>query len=222
MNDKKFSWEKIIKLDDCLITYFLFKEGKTMEIISKIRNIPKEKVENDIIEAKIKLRALKKSKRREKSLLDKMLEMSKEERLKFINDKSDEVIENLKNEVKTRYRDFVNPDDKVILIWIIGELRDKNLIDTIAKDIINNNGNIRRMVCSALGKIGDYKSIPFLHKALKDKKPQVRQYAAKALRNIGNEETIKLLNQMINSKTEKRYVKVACIEAIKNIENRIN
>ncbi|WIF94342.1 HEAT repeat domain-containing protein [Caminicella sporogenes] len=218
MDNKKISWEEIVKLDDCLITYFLYREGKSIKAISKIRNIHKEIVEKDIVEAKIKLRMLRMSnKGKKKSLLDKMLEVSKEERLRFINEELDE-IENLKKEIKLRYKDFTNPDDKMILIWIIGELKDKELINIIAKDIINKNGNIRRMVCSALGKIGDKKAVPFLNKALKDKKPQVRQYAAKALKNIGNENTVKMLIQIINNKAEKKYVKKACIEALKSIK----
>lgn len=220
MVEFEISWDNIDKIDDCIITYLLYKEGKGMELISKIRNTPVEKVEKDIIKAKIKLRKIKLN-NNQKSLLDKMLELTKEERLKFINNEPLEKLEALIKEIGIKYGGIKNPDDKAALIWLIGELKDLRLLSLLTKDILHNNGNVRRMVCSALGKMGDERAVPILHKALYDRKPQVRQYAAKALKKIGNETSINILNQLLESDGQKDYVKRAYLEAIGTIEFRL-
>lgn len=220
MGNFKISWDNVDKIDDCIITYLLYKEGKGMELISKIRNIPMEKVEKDIINAKIKLRKIK-PKNNHKSLLDSILELTKEERLKFINDESRDRLEVLVKEIGIKYSSIKNPEDKATLIWLIGELKDLRLLSLLTKDILHNNGNVRRMVCSALGKMGDEKAVPILHKALYDRKPQVRQYSAKALKKIGNETSVKLLNQLLEGDDQKDYVKRAYLEAIGSIELRL-
>ncbi|WP_432664077.1 HEAT repeat domain-containing protein [Wukongibacter baidiensis] len=220
MVDFKISWDNVDKIDDCIITYLLYKEGKGMELISKIRNIPMEKVEKHIINAKIQLRKIK-LKKNQKSLLDRILELTKEERLKFINEEPREKVEALINEIARRYGSIKNHEDKAALIWLVGELKDLRLLGLLTKDILHNNGNVRRMVCSALGKMGDEKAVPILHKALYDRKPQVRQYAAKALKKIGNETSIKVLNQLLESGGQKDYVKRAYLEAIKSIEFKL-
>lgn len=220
MGISKISWDNVEKFDDCIITYILYKEGKTIETISRIRNISKEKVEKDIIDSKIKVRAIQ-SGNNKKSLLDRILELPKEGRLRFIEKEPSEKVEKLISEVKKEYGYIKNPEDKAALIWLIGELKDIGLIGLLSKDILHNNGNVRRMVCSALGKIGSEKALPVLHKALNDDKPQVRQYAAKALKDIGNETSLHILNQIIKKKYEKDYVKRACLQSIERINMRL-
>jgi len=220
MGDFKISWENLEESDDCIITYLLYREGKDIGLISKIRNISDEKVEKDIIDAKIRLREIKSGYKR-KSLLDRILELSKEARLEFIKKETPEKIEILKHEIKKKYGDIKNPEDKASLIWLIGELKDASLLGLLTKDILHNNGNVRRMVCSALGKIGDEKAVPILHKALYDRRPQVRQYAAKALKNLGNEISIELLEQLLQRDTQKDYVKRAYLEALESIKLRL-
>jgi HEAT repeat protein len=223
MNLKQVSWNNIENLDDELITYLLYKEGKSIEAISLIRNISREKVEKDIIDAKIKLRTLKTTKKdQKKTLLDKMLELPKKKRLEFIKNGQPKVLQELYNEIKQRYRYIDNPDDRATVIWIIGELKNSSSISLLSKDVIHYNGNVRRMVCSALGKIGDSRAKPVLHKALQDEKPQVRQYAAKALRDIGDKDTIRLLLKVVNNKSEKDYVKNTCLETIQTIKQNLN
>lgn len=216
----EISWDNVSKYDDCIITYLLYKEGKTIEAISIIRNCTKEKVEKDIIDAKIKIRNIQLAKKR-KSLLDRILELSKEERLRYINQSTDEQVCILIGEIKKKYEDIKNPEDKASLIWLVGELKEASLIGLLGKDILHRNGNVRRMVCSALGKIGNEKAVSILHKALQDHKPQVRQYAAKALKNIGNENSLKLLNAKVNKSFEKDYVKRAYLEAIEKINTKL-
>jgi vesicle coat complex subunit len=216
----KISWDDAQKFDDCIITYMLYREGKTIEIIGRIRNISREKVEKDIIDAKIKLRTIQ-SDKNEKGLLDKVLELTKEERLRCIQEKPREELENFMEQIRKEYGSIKNPEDKAALIWLIGEIKDVSLIGLLSKDILHNNGNVRRMVCSALGKIGSEKALPILHKALSDDKPQVRQYAAKALRHIGNKASLHMLNEAIKKNHEKDYVKRAYLQSIENINLRL-
>ncbi len=220
MDKQKVSWDDIEKLDDMYITYFLYKEGKSMEAIERIRNYSREKIEKDIIEAKIQIHSLNSNKQnKDKSTLNRLLELSKDERLEYIHDLNSLGKTKLVDEIKNTYKSVNNPEDKMLLIWIIGELRERELINTISKDILNRNGNVRRMVCSALGKMEDSSTKNILHRALKDEKPQVKQYAVKALKNIGDESTIDILKKLIENNNEKKYVKRACIDTIKSIED---
>ena len=51
----------------------------------------------------------------------------------------------------------------------------------------DENGNVRRLAASALGKIGDPRAVePLLTLLASESKPQVRQYAIKALGKIGD------------------------------------
>jgi len=222
MDKHKVSWDDIEELDDMYITYFLYKEGKSMEAIEKIRNYSREKVEKDIIEAKIKIHALNSNKQnKDKSTLDILLELSKDERLEYIHTLTSVGKKELVDEIKDNYKNVKNPEDKMLLIWIIGELKEGDLISIMSKDILHRNGNVRRMVCSALGKMEDSSTKNILHRALKDEKPQVKQYAAKALKNIGDESTIHILKGLISNGNEKKYVKRTCIDTIKSIENKV-
>jgi len=53
----RISWENIDVIEDFFITYLLYKESKTVPQISKIRNISQEEVKEQIIEAKLMIRA---------------------------------------------------------------------------------------------------------------------------------------------------------------------
>ncbi len=223
MTNEKISWdniEYIDKLSDSIITYLLYKEGKNIDIISRIRNISRESVEKDLIEAKIIIRELKESS--DKTPLDIMLEAPKDKRLEILNAKTSDYLGKLEKEIKNRYKLFKNPEDKMILIWIAGELKARSLVPNISKDIYHYNGNVRRMVCSALGKIRDPRAVPILHRGLNDKKPQVRQYAAKALSHLGNKESLEILSKKLQMTEERDYVKSACINAINIITQKIN
>src|SRR5690606_6868604 len=99
--------------------------------------------------------------------------------------------------------------------------KDPKLLPTIHKEINHKHGGVRRMVCSALGKIGSSHSIDVLHKSLQDVKPQVRQYAANALKTIGNERTIRRLKSLLNNPREVPYVRRSYEETIRIIEDRL-
>jgi len=218
MDARHKSWDNIDELEDAFITFLLYKEGKSIDAIAKIRNISRENIERHIIEAKIKIHSNSLNKEANRSRIDKLLELSKEDRIEFIKKLSFEEKEGLTKEIRDYYDRINNHDDKMVLIWIVGELKKPDLINIISKDILHRNGNIRRMVCSAIGKIRDSKGKSILHRALRDKKPQVRQYAAKALKYIGDENTIELLKEIIQDRREKEYVKRTCLETLRGLE----
>ncbi|QZY56500.1 HEAT repeat domain-containing protein [Crassaminicella profunda] len=217
-NDLSLSWESYDTTKDYIITYLLYQEGKSIELIAKIRNMNVERVKKQIILAKSEAISLKEQ---DKSMLEKMLEISKTERIKMISRMPSKDRKTLAREIYYGYNHIRNAEDKMILIWIIGELRIKELVHIVYKDIKHPHGNVRRMVCSAINKIGDPKGIDSLHKALLDSKPQVRQYAAKGLGKIGDEKSIIKMKRLLGNPNEKEYVKNAFYEAINHIERRL-
>ena len=80
-------WNNIDELEDYFITYLLYKESKTVSQISKIRNISTMEVKDQLIKAKLQIKSLSKEKvESSKDILDKYLELSKSERLDFIEE----------------------------------------------------------------------------------------------------------------------------------------
>ncbi|MDB5084017.1 MAG: hypothetical protein JWN30_903 [Bacilli bacterium] len=63
----------------------------------------------------------------------------------------------------------------------LGEDRSTEGIKRLLELLCGQSVSVRRMACSALGKIGSPEVIPQLLKAARDSNPQVRQYALKAL-----------------------------------------
>ena len=150
-----------------------------------------------------------------------LLAGTKEERLKAlsslsINEKSD-----LSKYLYKKIPIIQNAEDKMIALWIAGEIKEKSLLNIIHNEISHKHGGVRRMVCSALGKIGSPDSIDILHRGLQDAKPQVRQYASKALKFIGNEKTLGRLNSLLNNPKELEYVRRSYKETIDIIESRL-
>jgi HEAT repeat protein len=187
-------------------------------LIAKIRNMDEEKIKQQLIIAKSE-RFLPNCSN--KTIFEKMLEMSKEERqgklLEMPSNKKNELVK----EIFLRYNEFQNPDDKMVLVWLIGELKIKKLFPLIYKDIKHSNGNIRRLVCSAIYKAEDKNGVKHLYKVLFDPKPQVRQYAAKALGKLGEEDNILALKKLLTNKNEKSYVKRTAKMAIEEIKGRL-
>ncbi|WXR62098.1 helix-turn-helix domain-containing protein [Peptostreptococcaceae bacterium AGR-M142] len=218
------TWNDIDELEDYEITYLLYKEGKNIDIISKIRNLKKTQIQEHIIKGKANQKEKKDIKKTKKSLLEELILLDKEKRIKLL--------ENLKQEDETKVLEFKkelykklktdkNLDDVIIYIWICGELRDDKFLDIIHEFTAHFHGNIRRMSYSAMRKIKNKKSLEFFYRGLIDKKPQVRQYAARGLMDIGDENSIKKIKNLISNKNEKEYVKDSFFKAIEEIENRL-
>ncbi|RKD34683.1 HEAT repeat domain-containing protein [Thermohalobacter berrensis] len=214
MEQKKISWENIDKLEDHFITYLLYKEGKSPKTIAKIRRMNKKEVEQHIIRSKIEIN---KKREQKEDLLIKIISMDKESRLEYLNKLNKEEREKISQDIYKRYIKFKNPDDRMILIWLIGELKNKRLLPFLRMELKSKNVNYRRLACSALGKIKDKDTKKWLERVLTDENPQVRQYAAKALSHIGDLETVNKLKKLTINPKEKEYVKRAAMIAITEI-----
>ena len=79
------SWENVENLQDHYITYLLYKESKTVSQISKIRNISQMEVNDQLIRAKLEIKAmLKDEMESSKDIIDKFLGLNKSERITFM------------------------------------------------------------------------------------------------------------------------------------------
>ena len=73
------SWDNIDQLEDHFITYLLYKESKTVSQISKIRNISTTEVNDQLIKAKLEIKAMLKDElESSKDVLDRFLELNKD------------------------------------------------------------------------------------------------------------------------------------------------
>lgn len=213
--DKKI-WDNINKMEDYFITYLLYKEGKSIEAISIIRGKAKAEVEKEIIKSKI----AQKNDRDNEDELVKIISLPKNERLNYLNVLTEVEKIDLEEEIYKRYIKFKNPEDRMILIWLIGELKSKKLLPFLKMELSSNNVNYRRLSCSALGKIKDVDTKEWLEVMISDENPQVRQYAIKALSHIGDDKTIEKL-EYVSAYDHKAYLRRNALESIKIIKNRL-
>lgn len=218
----EISWNNIDKLEDCFITYLLYKESKTVSQISKIRNMTIVEVKEQLIKAKLHIKSMSKvEKESSKDLLDKYLEKDKSQRLDFIHDLSldeDKIIQ-FKRELYKKILLEKNAEDLMILIWTTGELKEEKYLDLLHKLTTHRHSDVRRITYSAIRKIQSPKSRQYLEKGLYDSNPQTRQYCAKALAIVGNDNSLKILKRLsTQNKHEKEYVLRAYKEAIEVLD----
>ena len=119
------SWDNIDNLEDYFITYLLYKESKNVSQISKIRNLDISEVNDQLIKAKMDIKSMLKNKvELSKDVLDKFLELGKDDRIKFINELSEERLLEMKRKLYKRILIEKNIEDLMTLIWTTGELKD--------------------------------------------------------------------------------------------------
>lgn len=209
-------WNKIENLEDHFISYLLLREGKSIRAISIIRNQDIKKIERDIIKSKIAIQA---NQEEEKDFLVDVMSLNKDERIEELKLLEEDDKEELVEEIYKRYTKFKSTEDRMILIWLIGELDSDKLLPFLRMELNSNNFNQKRLACSALGKLSRRSTKDWLEPIINDNNPQVRQYAIKALKNIGDFETINLL--LDRRKIEDRdYVKLAIDETIELIKDK--
>ncbi len=219
------TWEDLNQFNedvdvDHLITYLLFQEGKSTDLISKIRNLSKETVQEHILHSKIKLK--KKETTSYHPSFVALLAADKNHRLKLLEGLNQKEKDGLVSYLKKVLPTIDNAEDKMIALWIAGQLKEIILLAEICNEIEHKHGGVRRMVCSALRRIPHKGNLDVLHRGLQDVKPQVRQYAAKALEVIGDEKTVKRLKNLLNNPKEMEYVKRTYLQTIDIIEERIS
>lgn len=214
----KLSWKDIDLLSDSDISYLLYKEGKDINTISKIRGIEKSVIEKQIIESKIKYR-FNEIGEKPNEIISKLYKYSRKERMLLVEalnyDKKKEIEKYLLDNLF-----MVTRDECQFYIWLLGELKSKKAVQSIITFLKCTDGNIKRICCSSLGKIGDLSAENALIAALYDKRPQVKQYAAKALGKIKSKKALKHLYRLIEIDNDKNYIVNAAKQAIDNIEGR--
>lgn len=215
----KLNWEDIKDQEDFMITFLLYQEGKTIEWISKIRNMSIEIIKEQIIQAKVKLK--KKEALTYHPIFLKLLSGTKRERSLFIEASTQEEKEKLIVYLAKVIPHIEQAEDKMIALWLAGQLQDKRLLKTIQREMEHKHGGVRRMVCSALRKIPHESNLEVLYRGLQDMKPQVRQYAAKALGEIGDEKTLYRIKGLFKKPGELDYVKRSYVQTIELIESRL-
>ena len=215
------SWDNIDNLEDYHITYLLYKESKTVSQISKIRNLSSVEVNDQLIKAKLEIKAMLKDKvELSKDILDKFLGFNRTERLDFISNLQEDKLIEFKRKVYKRIITERNVEDLMILIWATGEMKDDRFLKLLHQLTTHRHSDVRRITYSALRKIESPQSREYLQRGLYDTIPQTRQYCAKALAKIGNQNSLKMLKQLKNKKQfEKEYVLRAYEEAITTLEN---
>ena len=87
----------------------------------------------------------------------------------------------------------------------MGDLQAEPAVGMLTKALQDEDGNVRRLAASALGKIGDCAAVPNLIACLGDAKPQVRQYVIKALGTSADARAIEPLRRIAHDETEKEY-----------------
>ncbi|HSQ90504.1 HEAT repeat domain-containing protein [Romboutsia sp.] len=214
------NWDNIDKLEDYYITYLLYKESKTVSQISKIRNMSTSEINDQLIKAKLEIKAILKDKvELSKDTIDKFLGLNKFDRLEFMNSLNSERMLDFKRKLYKRILTERNVEDLMILIWATGELKDNRFLNLLHPLTSHRHSDVRRITYSALRKIESPSSREYLQRGLYDTNAQTRQYCAKALAKIGNKNSLRMLRQLKSKKQfEKDYVLRAYEEAIDILE----
>jgi competence protein ComFC len=108
-----------------------------------------------------------------------------------------------------------DPKSTIHRIVELGESRSSIALPELFAALKSEDGNVRRLAASALGKIKDAKAVqPLLDLLAIEVKPQVRQYAVKALGDIGNPLTVDLLTKISEDESEMYYTRDAAKSAL--------
>lgn len=208
----KYNWDFIDSYSEEEITYYLSLEGKSIESISKIRNLDIQTVQKQIINCKIKYRYLVKS-NDISELFQTLITVPKDERISIINNLDRVNKAKFSYYLKNYYMEM-NLKDKESAIWIMGEMRSSEFLNILIKATVNNHVNVRRMAISAIGKIGDIKGENALVRALSDENTQVVVYAIKSLQKLKSTSAKEKIEK-IYMYSKKEYIKRTCEEYLK-------
>jgi HEAT repeat protein len=214
---KSITWDNIDDLSDPEISYLLYTEGKDIKTICKIRNISKSEIEKHIIECKVKYRIFEGSNNLD-SIAKRLMRFSKEERINALNMMTQEDKKKIEKYAQERLFES-NRDECMFYIWILGELASKGSVPSLITFLKCSDGNIKRICCSALGKIGDIKSEDALIQCLNESRLQIKDYAIRALGKLKSEKALDKL-RIIAKSGEKEYIIRSAQNAIDQIEGK--
>jgi hypothetical protein len=208
-------WDNVDNLEDYFITYLLYRDSLTVPQIARVRNMSQDEVNLQLIAAKTEIRKSKQESKKgsDCDVIMDYLTLTKEERLEFLENLSDNDKNAFKRQVYKGILKLNNVDDLMVLVWTVGEFRDDRFLNILYPLTQKGHSNLRRIAYSAIGKIGSSTSASVIEMGLMDDNPQIRQYCAKFLGDIGNRNSIKVLENVIKNKTdfEKEYVIRACV-----------
>ena len=108
--------------------------------------------------------------------------------------------------------------NRVKFVCLMGDMQAESAVGMLTKALQDEDGNVRRLAASALGKIGDRAAAPNLIACLDDPKPQVRQYIIKTLETLADASAIEPLRRIANDETEKDYNRKSAQIALQKIE----
>lgn len=212
----EYNWDNIEKYNDSEISYYLFLEGKSLEVISRIRNISREAAQKHIIEGKIKYRLLAGSKNSEE-LLTSIAKAGKSDKQLLLSNLDEKNIESILKHIRDKYVEM-HGKDKETAIWILGELKDIGSKDILIKASVHKFVNVRRMAISAMGKINNIVFENALKRALEDENPQVISYSIRALIKMENKSAEEKIRKLV-SNTKKEYLIKLCEDYFNMLQN---
>jgi ATP-dependent DNA helicase RecQ len=100
----------------------------------------------------------------------------------------------------------------------IGNSGDTTHVPDLIAALNHEDGNVRRLASSALGKLGDGRAVePLIELLSREQKPQVRQYAVKALGAIGDTRSKSILEKIESDEGEMYYTRKEATDALKQI-----
>jgi ATP-dependent DNA helicase RecQ len=111
--------------------------------------------------------------------------------------------------------------DLTTRIYEWGEARSHEHLPELIEALNSDNGNVRRLAASALGKLKAMEAVESLLALLdKESGPQVRQYAIKALGAIADERARSMLDRIAQDQNEMDYNRSSAKSALAAIEHR--
>lgn len=156
----------------------LYLQNKTLAEIAEQLNLPIQTVERKVIDFKMN----RLTKEHQSTFLSNILILDKANRLDYLRSLSESDKNLLHNEVHDFFKiKKQNPEDVVLVIWLIGEMHFDEFTEILCQFTASKNGNIKRIVYSAMGKLQNERFIPYLKMGCKDTMIQVRMYAIKSL-----------------------------------------
>lgn len=176
------NWENYSEMSDSQITFNLYSEGKSVDLISKIRNIDKGTIQKQLLEYKMKNRYTARIKKPE-DMFKIFANTNKNDKLNVLNSVDEKGREELLKFINRNYK-TLNYTDKTTAAWIIGELKAEECLEVLKMASVHNAVSVRRMAVSAMGKINSPDLIHALVRALNDKNDQVALYAVNAFRKM--------------------------------------
>ncbi|MGB5822536.1 MAG: HEAT repeat domain-containing protein [Proteocatella sp.] len=187
-------------------SYNLYLKGKNISEISEMLKIEENLVQQHIINAKLShsfsLNTNTNAKVNTSNVLEQFLVLDKNDRIAKLESLAPKSKALLIVELgKFLGEDARNAEDYMLVIWIIGELGIRDYNDYLKKLSFSYNGNIKRMVFSAMGKIYDEAFVPYLKQGCKDPKPQVRSYAIKAFAKYNTDDKLEFLRKVYKNET---------------------